>query len=39
VRQLPLSLRSGNQRYEINGRLYHDGYCLEYGKKIAMAAE
>jgi len=30
---------SGDQRYEINGRLYHDGFCLDYGKKIATVAE
>ena len=28
-----------DQRHVINGRLYHDGFCLDYAKRIAIAAE
>ena len=30
---------SGDQRHLVNGGLYHDGFCLEYAKQIAIAAE
>ena len=30
---------SGDQRHLVNGRLYHDGFCLEYARQIAVAAE